>query len=159
MESAKAMKDALNDHYIQWLRENTRLGVDLVECFRQLREAGYSYKAIAEGLDAVRPQDDSLANGTPPPPPLIRRSPPNLQRFDSQEVELYTLDKFLSAKECEKLVALISHHLQPSTVSHDNGDRYFRTSKTSHLSHLKSPVSIATDEKICRTLGIRPEYA
>jgi len=159
MEAAKATKDALNAHYTRWLRDNMRLGVDLVELFRQLREAGYSDKAIADGLDAVRPQNDSLANGPPPPPPLIRRNPPNLKRFDSTEVDLYTLDDFLSAKECDKLVALISHHLQPSTVSHDNGDRYFRTSQTSHLSHLKSPVSIATDDKICRTLGIRPEYA
>ncbi len=159
MEAAKTTKDALNAHYLRWLRENMRLGVDLVDLLRQLREAGYTDKAIADGLDAVRPQNDSLANGAPPPPPLIQRNPPNLKRFDSDEVELYTLENFLSVKECEKLLALIAHHLQPSTVSHFNGDHYFRTSQTSHLSHLKSPVSVATDDKICRTLGIRPDYA
>jgi prolyl 4-hydroxylase len=44
-------------------------------------------------------------------------------------------------------------------VSYDNGDRYFRTSQTSHLSHLKSPAALGIDDKICRTIGIRAAYS
>lgn len=148
----------LDARWTEWLRNNMRLGCDLAELLGPLRAAGYSDEAIAAGLDAVRPTHDSLADDLGPPP-LIRRSPPNLRRFDDDRLELYILDDFMSRKECEKLMALISHHLRPSTVTVDNGDRYHRTSQTSHLSHLKSPVAKACDEKICRTIGIRPEYA
>jgi prolyl 4-hydroxylase len=44
-------------------------------------------------------------------------------------------------------------------VSFDNGDKGFRTSQTSHLSHLRSPVALGIDEKICKTLGIRADYS
>jgi len=149
----------LDARWTDWLRNNMRLGCDLAELLGPLREAGYSDEAIAAGLDAVRPTHDSLASGDLPPPPLIRRMPPKLRRFDSPKLELYILDDFLSRKECERLTALIAHHLRPSNVTFDNGDRYHRTSQTSHLSHLKSPVAIGIDDKICKTLGIRPEYA
>jgi prolyl 4-hydroxylase len=152
-------QETLSPHWTTWLRDNMRMGVDLIELMGTLRKAGYSDEAIATGFDAVRPTNDSLADPNLPPPPLIRRQPPNLRRFDSPKVELYMLENFLSMRECDKLVMLISHHLTPSTVSFDNGDRYFRTSKSAHLSHLKSPAALGIDDKICRTFGIRPEYS
>jgi prolyl 4-hydroxylase len=147
----------LDAHWTNWLRNNMRLGTDLLETLTELRKAGFSDQAIAAGLDAVRPQND--ATELMHDPPLLKRMPPKLSRFDSDKVELYIYDNFLSQKECDKLNALIAHHLRPSTVSFDNGDRYFRTSQSSHLSHLKSPVAIGIDEKICKTLGIRAEYS
>jgi prolyl 4-hydroxylase len=147
----------LDARWTNWLRNNMRLGTDLVETLTELRKAGFSDQAIAAGLDAVRPQND--ATELMHVPPLIKRMPPKLSRFDSDKVDLYIYDDFLSQKECDKLNALIAHHLRPSTVSFDNGDRYFRTSQSSHLSHLKSPVAIGIDEKICKTIGIRVEYS
>jgi len=149
----------LDDRWTDWLRNNMRLGCDLAELLGPLRAAGYSDEAIAAGLDAVRPTHDSLASGDLPPPPLIRRMPKNLRRFDNETLELYVLEDFMSQKECDRVISLCAHHLRPSTVSVDNGDRYHRTSQTAHLSHLKSPLAKACDEKICKTLGIRPEYA
>jgi len=149
----------LDARWHDWLRDNMKLGCDLLELMNTLRQAGFSDDAIAAGLDAVRPTGDAFSEGVMETPPLIRRNPPNLKRFDHPEVELYTLENFLSRKESEKLVALIGHHLRPSTVSYDNGDRYFRTSQTSHLSHLKSPAALGIDDKICKTLGIRVGYS
>jgi prolyl 4-hydroxylase len=147
----------LSAHWMGWLRNSMRLSVDLQEVLSELRKAGYSDHAIATALDIVRPTND--ATEVSHDPPLLRRMPPKLRRFDSDRVDLYVFEDFLSRKECDRLVALISHHLRPSTVSFDNGDRYFRTSQTSHLSHLKSPVALGIDEKICKTLGIRAEYS
>jgi len=147
----------LDAHWIHWLRENVRLGVDLRETFGELRKAGFADEAIAAGLDAVRPSNDATEEQITPP--LIRRMPPGLRRFDSDKVDLYVYDGFLSAKECEKLTALIAHHLTPSTLPYFNGDTNFRTSNSSHLSHLKSPVAVGIDDKICKTLGIRAEYS
>ena len=147
----------LDKHWIDWLRNNMRLGTDLLETVTELRKAGFSDQAIATGMDIVRPTND--ATEVQFAPPLLSRMPPKLRRFDSDKVDLYVYEDFLSKKECDKLNALIAHHLRPSTVSFDNGDRYFRTSQSSHLSHLKSPVAVGIDEKICKTLGIRPEYS
>ena len=142
LKAAPMAEKMLDARWQDWLRDNMKLGCDLLELMNTLRQAGFSDDAIAAGLDAVRPTGDAFAEGVMQTPPLIRKAPKNLRRFDHPEVELYILEDFLSRKESEKLVALISHHLRPSTVSFDNGDRYFRTSQTSHLSHLKSPVAL-----------------
>lgn len=145
-------------HWNAWLRQSIRLGSDLQEIVDNLRKAGFSDDAIAAALDAARPTGDALAQGVGQPP-LIRRKPANLTRVDTDRCDLYLLDNFMSRNDCNRLIALMNHHLKPSSVAFDNGDRYFRTSQTCHLSHLKSPVARGADEKICKTLGIRPEYA
>ena len=153
----EAGKPELDAHWTSWLRHSMKMGVDLVELLETLRKQGFSDKAIAAGFDAVRPKNDCTDESFSPP--LLRRNPPGLKRFDDPRVELYTYDEFLSRRECERLVGLIDHHLKPSTVSFDNGDKGFRTSQTSHLSHLRSPVAVGIDEKICKTLGIRADYS
>jgi prolyl 4-hydroxylase len=148
----------LDNRSLHWLREQMRLACDMSESVAGLRKLGYSDEAIVEAFDAVRPRGDALEAGVESPP-LIKRMPKNLQRFDSPNLDLYTLEGFLSPKECARLVALIDHHLTPSTLSFDPGDNSFRTSKTSHLCHLRSPVAVEIDAKICKTLGIRAEYS
>lgn len=150
-------RTALDAYWTKWLRHSMKMGVDLLELLERLRKEGFTDQAIAAGFDAVRPQNDATEVSFTPP--LLKRNPPNLRRFDDPRVELYTLEEFLSRRECERLVGLIDHHLKPSTVSFDNGDKGFRTSQTSHLSHLRSPVAVGIDDKICKTLGIRPEYS
>jgi prolyl 4-hydroxylase len=92
-------------------------------------------------------------------PPLLQRAPPNLKKFDSDKLQLYTLEDFLSPKECARVVALCSHHLRPSTVAYVTSDKQYRNSTTADLCHLKSPVASSIDEKICRTLGITVAYS
>ena len=147
----------LDASWMEWLHTSVRLGVDLGETIGVLRKAGFPDDAIAAGLDAVRPVNDATEELFSPP--LIRRMPPQLRRFDSPKVDLYVYEDFLSQKECDKLNALIIHHLRPSTLPFDNGDKHFRTSQSSHLSHLKSPVAQRIDDKICKTLGVRVEYS
>ena len=150
-------KTALDAQWTQWLRHCMNEGVDLSELLVKLRQAGFTDEAIAAGFDAVRPTNDATEQVRTPP--LLRRNPPKLRKFEDPRVDLYTLEDFLSRKECERLIALSAHHLSPSSVAFYNGDRYFRTSSSCYLSHLKSPVAQGIDDKICRTLGIRPEYA
>ena len=147
----------LDERRLKWLRDQMDMACDMSESVETLRKWGYSDMAILEGFEAARPRGNALDNVLPPP--LIRRNPKNLHRVDNPNLELYTLDDFLSAKECARLVALIGHHLHPSTLSFDPKDDAFRTSQTSYLCHLKSPVAVNIDEKICRTLGIRASYS
>jgi prolyl 4-hydroxylase len=149
---------ALDARWLEWLREQMRIGCDLSESVMKLRNAGYSDDAILAGFESVRPRGDALTMGFMNPP-LLQRSPPNLRKYDSDKLQLYMLDNFLTAKECARVIALINHHLRPSTLSYASDDKAFRTSQTADLCHLKSPVAQFIDEKICRTLGIRVEYS
>jgi prolyl 4-hydroxylase len=135
-----------------------RLGSDMAETVEWLRGQGYNDAAILAGFEAVRPRGDALAQGVMNPP-LLQRAPANLRRIETDKLQLYTLENFLSPKECARLVALCSHHLRPSTLAYATSDTAFRTSTTADLCHLKSSVATGIDDKICRTLGIRVEYS
>jgi prolyl 4-hydroxylase len=148
----------LDDYSMGWIREQLRIGCDMSESVETLRGKGYSDEAILAGIEAARPRGDAHAQGVIEPP-LLKRAPHNLKRVDSDLLQLYTLENFLSEKECAKVIALSSHHLRPSTLSYASDDSAFRTSTTADLCHLKSPVATSIDEKICRTLGIRVEYS
>jgi len=141
------------------LRRDMRLGCDMSRAVADLRELGYSDRAIVVAFESVRPRGDSLAGGAVNLPPLLRRKPPNLRRVATDKAELYTLEDFLSAGDCEQVVALIAHHLKPSTLSYVPDDKSFRTSSTAELCHLRSPVALNLDDRICRTLGIRADYS
>jgi prolyl 4-hydroxylase len=147
----------LDERRLKWLREQMDMACDMSESVATLRNWGYSDPAILDAFEAVRPRGNALEETSPPP--LIRRMPKNLHRVDDPNLELYTLDDFLSAKECERLVALIGHHLHPSTLSFPSDDKAFRTSQSCYLCHLKSPVAVNIDAKICKALGIRVEYS
>ncbi len=142
-----------------WLREQVHAAADLQVVHRMLREKGLSDQDIAAGIEAVRPLDSALKRGTIETPPLIRRAPPKLRRLDVPKAEVYAYDDFLSPKDCARVIALSAHHLQPSPVANDPGDVDYRSSTTCALAQLRSPVALEVDAKICRGIGIRPEYS
>jgi prolyl 4-hydroxylase len=144
--------------WLPWLREQVLLGADLSAAVAALRKVGVAEHEIMGGLETVRPRGDALATGMLQLPPLIRRAPVNLRRVDTAKADLYLYDDFLSAQECEALIALIGPHLRPSPLAGDAYDSQFRTSQTCLLAHLQSPIGLGLDERICRILGIRAEY-
>jgi prolyl 4-hydroxylase len=158
MNSTVEKKTQLGPKRLEWLRARLRIATDMAESVESLRAEGYTDEAILAGIEAVRPRGDALAQDVMNPP-LLRRAPANLRKVDTDKLLLYTLEDFLSPKECIRLTALTAYHLRPSTVAYASDDKAYRTSSTADLCHLKSPVATAIDEKICRTLGIRVEYS
>ena len=149
---------SLDDKTLGWLREQMQIACDMADTVETLRQAGFSDPQILGGIEAVRPRGDAIALGVHRPP-LIEKAPAKLRKIDTDKVDLYTLDDFLSPKECANIISLVSHHLRPSNLSYDPNDDTFRNSTTADLCHLKSPAAIKLDEKICRTIGIRREYS
>jgi len=149
----------LDANELTWLRWKMRLACDMSESVEYLRKVGYSDRAILVAFEKVRPRGNSLEGGAFCTPPLLQRKPKTLRKIDSDKLDLYTLDDFLSPKECERIIALIGHHLHPSALSYVPDDKSFRTSQTAELCHLRSPVALNLDATICRTLGIRTEYS
>ncbi len=81
------------------------------------------------------------------------------RRFETDELQLFTIDGFLSDSECDDIVAIIGRHLRPSTITVPTPDKAFRISQTSDLSLIDSPVVAKVDAKIAETLGIRAPYS
>lgn len=157
--SNSAPDKVLDARTLQWLRGRLQLACDASETIEILRRQGWSENAIIGGFEAVRPRGNALTNGAMQSPPLIQRAPPELHRIETTQFDAYTLDDFLSAKECTQLIALIDHHLKPSALEGAGAYREFRNSSTAYLGDLRSPAAVALDTKICKTLGIRAEYS
>lgn len=149
---------ALDASWKAWLKENIDRGCSRRELVEILRTHGFSLSSIERSMGDAFPLDTPQPEPLQPPP-LVRQMPRTLRRFPSDKLDLYTLDDFLSAKECDRLMALIRHHLRPSTVTIEHTDKVFRTSQTCDLSLLRTPVALGCDEKIARTLGIRLGYS
>ncbi len=149
---------ALDASWKGWLQENLERGCSRPELVGILKSHGFSLSSIRENMGEEFPEDTPEQDPLRPPS-LVLRPPPKLHRIETDELDLYTLDDFMSAKECDGLVALINHHLRPSTVTIEGTDKKFRTSQTSDLSTLRSPVALACDQKIAKTLGIRLAYS
>jgi prolyl 4-hydroxylase len=145
--------------WMHWLREQIDRAADLGAAAQELRRIGVPDAQIHAAIDGLRPLGSAFVNGKFEPPPLIRRAPPTLRKLDTPGADVYTLDNFLSARDCERIIALAAHHLIDSPLTVSGYDSGFRTSRTCMLSQLKSPVATGVDDKICRTMGIRAGYS
>jgi prolyl 4-hydroxylase len=150
---------ALDERSLVWLRQQIKLGADISICVLELRRLGFSDRAIVVGLEKVRPRGNAMANGAMQSLPLFRRAPAGLRRLDAAPFPLYTLDDFMSADECTRLIGMIDPILIASPLAHDTYDREFRTSRTAFLRTLRSPVVDAFDARVCSTLGINASYS
>jgi prolyl 4-hydroxylase len=151
-----------------WLRENVQRGCDPEQLLQTLLDHGFSEASIVQTLTEMskRAEAEGTAEGEPrldydaiANPSLLRRPPATLQPIEPEVLQLFTLDDFLSDAECDAIVAITNRHLRPSTVTVENGDKYYRTSRTCDLSLIKDPQVAALDLKIALTLGIRPAYS
>jgi prolyl 4-hydroxylase len=169
LEGTNAAPRVIDASWQAWLRDNLKRGCDPQELLRTLLEHGFSEDAIMRMLAEI---SASIEADGPPKihsgldyaaianPPLLRRAPSaKLQRIDTEALQLFTLDDFLSEAECDAIVAIANRQLRPSTVTVESEDKYYRTSRTCDLSLLNDPTVALLDLKIATTLGIRPEYS
>lgn len=84
---------------------------------------------------------------------------PNAVSFDSRKIDLRTLDNFLTAEECNKVITRIKPKLRPSEVSDFEVNSDVRTSKTCDLGRLDDPFIEDIDNRICKLLGINSAYS
>ncbi len=153
---AGAADRRLDDSWNAWLRQNLDRQCDPAELLRILLDRGFSLESIRESMRESFPTFAAPAAAFADPP-LMRRGDPRLRRTETDKLQLYTLDDFLSPEECAALIALIDQRLRPSTITF--GDARFRTSRTCDLSLVPDERVAALDEKISRTIGIRRSYS
>ena len=84
---------------------------------------------------------------------------PNAVSLDSNLIDLRTVDNFLSADECKKLIEKIKSKLRPSSVANFQVDNQVRTSRTCDLGQMNDPFIEDIDQRICKLLGIHGAYS
>jgi len=82
-----------------------------------------------------------------------------IKAVDSDLMQLYLWDDFLSDDECQQLLDIIRENLRPSTITQSNGDNAFRTSTTCDLSLINNAFIDKIDKKIAQSIGIMPNYS
>jgi prolyl 4-hydroxylase len=135
-------KRQLDDEWIAWIRHNLARGCSKDELFRILVREGFDLNAIHAQLHGA------------PKAALL----PGLRRHESPLAELYTVEDFLDPRACAALVELIKAGLRPSTISTDDPDLAFRTSRTCDLDE-SDPVVNELNRRICAAMDTSPSYA
>jgi len=145
-----------------WLKENLDRKCDPSELMQILQKNGFDMESIRENMgpsfpddalfDLPRPDYWSIANAR-----ITHTETSGAVRVPSNKIQLYTLENFLSAAECDQIIDLTANRLRRSTVT--TGDAQYRTSSTCDLSLIEHPDIVALDEKIARTLGISRAYS
>ena len=79
---------------------------------------------------------------------------PDTVRYESDELQLYTLEGFLSSADCKALIRQIDANLRPSTITSGEDTYGVRTSSTCDLGLVPHQRIDKVDKKIAETLGI-----
>lgn len=162
----------LDDSWKRWLNLNLARGCDPLELAVILTQHGFSQDSIRDHLfqgsePGARhaPRGSLVGLGERDYRAIARPRltydcvHPAVREIDTEKLQLYILDDFLSSAECDELIEVINRHLRPSTTTTSGDDPRFRTSQTADLSLVDEPIVAAIDGKIARTLGIRAAYS
>jgi prolyl 4-hydroxylase len=165
-------KKPLDATWQAWLQENLQRGCDRSELSDILLKHGFSPDSIQQH---IAPKSSSILHGIK----LKKRSYVDTQLYQqlsritiaatdpsldvcvvkSDQLQLFTIENFLSAPQCTELCNIIEKQLRPSTISGDDSDDVFRTSKTSDLANQQHPLIEEIDHKIANTLGLSLAYS
>jgi prolyl 4-hydroxylase len=155
----------VDSEWQEWVDTNLARGCDTQELHNIMRNNGFATDIIKQMMGDSYPSEPSQENNDNPIDylALSQTMDKHLEKtgavpLENDALQIYTIDNFLTAEECERLVTLTEAGLQPSTVTHDNGDKAFRTSETCHLDPNNAFVKYI-DEKIAQTLGVNPSFS
>ena len=163
--------------WAEWAKENLERGCNTHEIRDILLKNHFTMGAVHQMMGDHFPGDphdtkDSFHYRMPPdmykalteiritrPAVPALHGPKPIERIETDLMQLYVLENFISDEECEGLNAIIRTELRPSTVTVDNGDRYFRTSSTCDLHNQDHPLVKTVDHKMAAALGINHSYS
>jgi prolyl 4-hydroxylase len=81
------------------------------------------------------------------------------KRVETDLVQLYTLDDFMTAEECEEMMSICYAKLRPSSIPNQDIYPDFRTSSSCDLVYMDDPLVRTINLRISETIGINPSYA
>ena len=82
---------------------------------------------------------------------------PNALKIPAMGLDLFVVRDFLTARECQQIIALIDKDRVPSGLLAPSADPEFRTSESCNL-RLSDPVNLKVQAKIDGLMGIQPSH-
>ncbi len=159
----------LDKNWQNWLQENLGRNCDPYELLERLRNNGFSEDSIKMAMGENYPPewekyDDKIDYEGFAKAPLTRADY-NLDalKVNTDKLQIFVIDNFLSKIECENVINTVTPHLRPSTITRENEDKAYRTSATSDMALMTDPAAKdivdRLDHKIAATLGINLSYS
>ena len=142
----------------EWLNINIKRGCCKKELFKILLENNFDYNFVKNKLkiDYIDENKKDFKN-------FYNINIKNAIKFNSNLIQLYTIDKFLTKDECNKIIYYTNNKLVKSEITNKNEiDKNFRTSKTCHVNTLNNQGKNYLkyiDDKICNTLMIPSKFS
>lgn len=144
----------------EWIDLNLRLGNCKQIMFQKSLDAGYSYALLKRkiGIDYALPRTSSSSELS------VAVALRTAQRLQAKNLEIFRIDGFLTAAECEEIVSLINaSELITSTTYNASKPKETivnkdRTSKTCYFRD-SGPLIKDVESRICKTLGINNRHA
>lgn len=143
-----------------WVKENIERGCNLAGIRDILLENKFSLPVIKKAMGDKFPDDEAIKGVQVDYEALSKVNITRIgKRIETDLLQLYTLDDFMTEQECDDLIKIINVNLRPSTITMEDNDKYYRTSSTCDLSQLKIPFVEEIDRKIAKALGVNIAYS
>jgi prolyl 4-hydroxylase len=142
--------ETFEEDWKTWIDTNIQLGSCKKIMFQKLLDRGYSYQLIRRTLGI-----DYFTNRV-----ALRTA----NKINARNIELYTIDNFLTTRECEQIIRIMQESglVESTTVSgsipHERAKTEHRTSQTCHFSP-NDDFMQDVDSRICKTIGINNRFA
>lgn len=168
----------MSQSWEEWVEENLIRGCDTAEIRDILLKNNFTMDGARNlmgakfpGFEAtgttgsarahyVMPQDMYKAltqcRITKPAIPAVHGLRP-IERIETDLLQLYVLEDFLTHEQCEGLNTITRSELRPSTTT--SGEHYYRTSSTCDLHNHDHPLVKEVDLRIAAALGINHSYS
>ncbi len=165
------MQTYMDQSWKDWIQTNLARGCDKDGMVKILFEANFHPLTIVaemsylpQSLEVIQLLNQVLSKTTPTLPTLSVYEAidnvmlPLAKRFISEDIHLYLVEDFLTAEECDILVAQIKNQCRPSTITNPHEvDRYYRTSQTCDLCLTHHEVVQEIDNRIAEYMGMEVE--
>lgn len=141
----------------EWIDLNLELGNCKIIMFQKSLDAGYSYNLLKKtlGIDYKVNENNKKHTG--------KIALKNATKLNARNLDIYTIDNFLTSEECSTIIALINSSglSKSSTYSVENTqDKKVSDYRTSQTCYFKGESFIVDIEsRICKTLGINNRYS
>ncbi|WP_051275515.1 prolyl hydroxylase family protein [Aestuariibacter salexigens] len=146
----------------KWVLDNLLRGVDPEHLYATLMENGFTFEACKSVLGNNLPstlkhvEDGAFFKRLSEPDLINKAQKADVKPIQSDKIQLYRIDNFLTAAECLALVELTKTKLRPSEISTVSPNTYqtFRTSSSCDLPYTNDPLAEQIDRKIIDYMGL-----
>ena len=131
------MKTEFNKEWKTWIESNIIEGCEKYDIFDTLLKNGFAMSSVSDELEILK----------------------GAEKFDTEGLEMFTVDNFLTKEECEHLISLIKSKSKPSTTTNEETTAAdYRTSRTCDLGRMEDEIVNNIDNRISSYIGIDSKH-